>query len=206
MPGGKSRALRWTQPAPQFRSDTTGRLLEAAPHADMQEDPLVMAIRELGVPRGPDEVQKSPRDEAIFLLQVAAEVALGHRCLTAAKALEQEIGNSDSLLADIEAIATEASNLRSQLKVPEVKQILERVVWRKLDALLEAGSGVDERSPVKLEADIRTIERLIAVGDRLRLNLLIRFCQATAKIVSRSASCLTTARSTLGPNCAQNTM
>jgi len=106
-------------------------------------------------------------------LQVAAEVALGHRCLTAAKALEQETGNSESLLADIEAIATEASNLRSQLKVPEVKQILERVVWRELDALLEAGSGVDERSPVKLEADIRTIERLIAVGDRLRLNLCL---------------------------------
>ncbi len=106
-------------------------------------------------------------------LQVAAEVALGHRCLTAAKALEQETENSDSLLADIEAIATEASNLRSQLKVPEVKQILEKVVWRELDAMLQAGSGVDERSPVKLEADIRTIERLIAVGDRLRLNLCL---------------------------------
>lgn len=106
-------------------------------------------------------------------LQVAAEVALGHRCLTAAKALEQETGNSDSLLADIEAIATEASNLRSQLKVPEVKQILEKVVWRELDAMLQAGSGVDERSPVKLEADIRTIERLIAVGDRLHLNLCL---------------------------------
>jgi len=106
-------------------------------------------------------------------LQVAAEVALGHRCLTAAKALEQETENSESLLADIEAIATEAGNLRSQLNVPEVKQILERVVWRELDALLQAGSGLDEPSSVKLEADIRTIKRLIAVGDRLRLNLCL---------------------------------
>ncbi|MFS8119604.1 MAG: glycoside hydrolase, partial [Microcoleus sp.] len=106
-------------------------------------------------------------------LQVAAEVALGHRCLTAAKALEQETENSESLLADIEAIATEAGNLRTQLNVPEVKQILERVVWRELDALLQAGSGLDEPSSAKLEADIRTIERLIAVGDRLRLNLCL---------------------------------
>ncbi|MEG3840529.1 DUF3536 domain-containing protein [Microcoleus sp. herbarium14] len=106
-------------------------------------------------------------------LQVAAEVALGHRCLTAAKALDQEMGDADSLLAEIEAIATEAGHLRSQLNVPEVKQILERLVWRSLDALLQAGSGVDERSPLMLEAEIRTIERLIAVGDRLSLGLCL---------------------------------
>ena len=106
-------------------------------------------------------------------LQVAAEVALGHRCLTAAKALEVETDDAESLLAEIEAIATEAGNLRSRLKVPEVKQILERLVWRSLDRLLQAGSGVDERSSVKLEADIRYIERLIAVGDRLSLGLCL---------------------------------
>ncbi len=106
-------------------------------------------------------------------LQVAAEVALGHRCLTAAKALEQETGDAESLLADIEAIATEAGHLRSRLKVPEVKQILERLVWRSLDALLQAGSDADERSPVQLEADILHIERLIAVGDRLSLGLCL---------------------------------
>ena len=41
-------------------------------------------------------------------LQVAAEVALGHRCLTVAKALEQETADRESLVAEIEAIATEA--------------------------------------------------------------------------------------------------
>ncbi|WP_293329809.1 DUF3536 domain-containing protein [Microcoleus sp. CAWBG58] len=106
-------------------------------------------------------------------LQVAAEVALGHRCLTAAKALEVETEDSDSLLAEIEAIATEAGNLRSRLNVPEVKQILERLVLRSLDTLLQAGSGADERSSVKLEANIRYIERLIAVGDRLSLGLCL---------------------------------
>ena len=106
-------------------------------------------------------------------LQVAAEVALGHRCLTAAKALELETGDGESLRLEIEAIATEAGNLRSRLNVPEVKQILEKMVWRELDALVQAGSGVDDRSTVKLEADILHIERLIAVGDRLSLGLCL---------------------------------
>jgi alpha-amylase/alpha-mannosidase (GH57 family) len=106
-------------------------------------------------------------------LQVAAEVALGHRCLTAARALEQETANTDLLLAEIEAIATEAGNLRTQLNVPEVKQILERLVWRCLNNLLIEGSGVTTLSPVELEADISNIERLIAVGHRLSLGLCL---------------------------------
>ena len=106
-------------------------------------------------------------------LQVAAEVALGHRCLTAAKALELETEDAESLRLEIEAIATEAGLLRSHLNVPEVKQILERLIWRSLDTLLQAGSGLDDRSTVKLEADILHIERLIAVGDRLSLGLCL---------------------------------
>jgi alpha-amylase/alpha-mannosidase (GH57 family) len=106
-------------------------------------------------------------------LQVAAEVALGHRCLTAAKALELETEDPEALLAEIEAIATESGHLRCQLNVPEVKEILEKLVWRSLDALLQPGSGAEDRSPVNLETDIRTIERLIAVGDRLSLGLCL---------------------------------
>ncbi|MEG4502112.1 DUF3536 domain-containing protein [Microcoleus sp. F6_B4] len=106
-------------------------------------------------------------------LQVAAEVALGHRCLTAAKALELETEDVEPLLAEIEAIATESGHLRCRLNVPEVKQILEKMVWRSLDALLQAGSDAEDRSPLKLEAEIRTIERLIAVGDRLSLGLCL---------------------------------
>src|SRR4028118_457867 len=78
-------------------------------------------------------------------LQVAAEVALGHRCVTAAKALEQETENPEALLAEIEAIATESGHLRCQLNVPEVKQILENLAWRSLDALRQAGSGAGDR-------------------------------------------------------------
>ncbi|MEG5033645.1 DUF3536 domain-containing protein [Microcoleus sp. AT3-D2] len=106
-------------------------------------------------------------------LQVAAEVALGHRCLTAAKALEVETEDVEPLLAEIEAIATESGHLRCRLNVPEVKEILEKMVWRSLDALLQAGSSVEDRSPVQLEAEIRMIERLIAVGDRLSLGLCL---------------------------------
>lgn len=106
-------------------------------------------------------------------LQVAAEVALGHRCLTAAKALELETENPEALLAEIEAIATEAGHLRCRLNVPEVKEILEKKVWRSLEALLQPGSAAEDRSPVTLEADIRTIERLIAVGDHLSLGLCL---------------------------------
>ena len=126
-------------------------------------------------------------------LQVAAEVALGHRCLTAARALEQETADMESLLAEIEAIATEAGLLRTRLNVPEVKQILERLVWRCLNSLLLEGVGVTGRSPVDLALRLRSatsivpsatsivhsatnisnIERLIAVGHRLSLGLCL---------------------------------
>ncbi|NJK76829.1 MAG: DUF3536 domain-containing protein [Microcoleus sp. SU_5_6] len=106
-------------------------------------------------------------------LQVAAEVALGHRCLTAARLLDLETEDAESLLAEIEAIATEAGHLRCRLKVPEVKQILERLVWRNIDALLQAGTGALERSPLELEAQISKIERSIAAGEKLGLGLCL---------------------------------
>lgn len=115
------------------------------------------------------------RDELVVPveLQVAAEVALGHRCLTAAKALERETADAESLLGEIEAISTEANNLRCWLKVPEIRHILERLIYRFLKALLEEGSDVTLLSPVELEVDIRSIERLIAVGNRLGLGLCL---------------------------------
>jgi alpha-amylase/alpha-mannosidase (GH57 family) len=118
-------------------------------------------------------------------LQVAAEVALGHRCLTAARALEHQTADMESLLAEIEAIATEAAHLRTRLNVPEVKQILERLVWRCLNSLDTAmpfpyeGVGVTGRSPGSLALRLRSatsissIERLIAVGNRLSLGLCL---------------------------------
>lgn len=59
------------------------------------------------------------------------------------------------------------------MKVPEVKQILEKLVWRNLDALLQAGTGALERSPLDLKADIRKIERSIAAGEKLGLGLCL---------------------------------
>jgi len=94
-------------------------------------------------------------------LQVAAEVALGHRCLTAARALEQETADMESLLAEIEAIATEAGLLRTRLNVPEVKQILERLVWRCLNSLLLEGVGVTGRSPVDLALRLRSATSIV---------------------------------------------
>lgn len=105
--------------------------------------------------------------------QVAAQVALGHRCLTAAKALEQETADGEALMAEIEAIAMEAGLLRCKLNVPEVKQILESLTYRSLETLLRSGAYSQEDSLVKLNAQIRRIERLIAAGDRLSLGLCL---------------------------------
>ncbi len=52
-------------------------------------------------------------------LQVAAEIALGYRCLTILRSLEQDINDpqlSYSHVLQLQAIATEAKHLRCQLK------------------------------------------------------------------------------------------
>jgi len=57
-------------------------------------------------------------------LKVAAEIALGHRCLTSVRSLSEEIGEpqlSLNHLAELEAIATEAKHLRCCLNIPEAK-------------------------------------------------------------------------------------
>jgi alpha-amylase/alpha-mannosidase (GH57 family) len=107
-------------------------------------------------------------------LQVAAEIALSHRCVTSIKALEQEISDpqlSWSHLAELEAIATEANHQRARLKIPEVKQALEKLILRSLWQLLhDANLGT-------LEADIHRIERLIELGNQLHLGLSLDRCQ-----------------------------
>ncbi|MBD2043544.1 DUF3536 domain-containing protein [Microcoleus sp. FACHB-672] len=108
-------------------------------------------------------------------LQVAAEIALGHRCLTEAKALYHEISDGSSNeghlglshLAELEAIATEANHLRCRLNLPEVKQTLEQLVLRSLWELLQNGASAT------FEADFQRIERIIALGRQLNLGLEI---------------------------------
>ncbi|HEY9797421.1 MAG TPA: DUF3536 domain-containing protein [Leptolyngbyaceae cyanobacterium] len=107
-------------------------------------------------------------------LQVAAEIALSHRCVTSIKALEQEISDpqlSWSHLAELEAIATEANHQRARLKIPEVKQALEKLILRSLWQLLH------DANPGTLEADIHRIERLIELGNQLHLGLSLDRCQ-----------------------------
>jgi len=107
-------------------------------------------------------------------LQVAAEVALSHRCLISLRALEQEMGEVQqglNHLAELEAIATEAHHLRCQLKIPEAKQTLERMILRSLWQLLQ------DANPTTLEADIQRLSRLIDLGNQLNLGLALDRCQ-----------------------------
>ncbi|MFM7560058.1 DUF3536 domain-containing protein, partial [Cylindrospermopsis raciborskii] len=98
-------------------------------------------------------------------LQVAAEIALGYRCLTILRSLEQDINEpqlSYSHVLQLQAIATEAKHLRCQLKIPEGKQILEQLIMRLLWQLLHGSTGY---------MDIARLEKLIDVGNDLNLGI-----------------------------------
>jgi hypothetical protein len=103
-------------------------------------------------------------------LQVAAEIALGNRCLSLVRSLEQEIEQPElSLhhLAELEAIAKEAQHLRCQLNIPQGKQTLEQLLTRSLWQLLH------DSNPASIEVDIQRLERLIDVGHQLNLGLCL---------------------------------
>jgi alpha-amylase/alpha-mannosidase (GH57 family) len=107
-------------------------------------------------------------------LQVAAEIALSHRCLTSIRALEQEIGDPQlglNHLVELEAIATEANHLRAKLNIPEAKPTLEKLILRSLWQLLH------DDNPDTLAGDIHRVERLIELGNQLHLGLSLDRCQ-----------------------------
>lgn len=107
-------------------------------------------------------------------LQVAAEIALGHRCLNLVRSLSEEIGEwqlSLNHLAEVEAIATEAKHLRCQLNIPEGKQTLEQLILRSLWQLLH------ENNPATVEAEVQRLERLIDVGNQLNLGVSLAKAQ-----------------------------
>jgi Ferritin-like len=84
---------------PGFLSEPAAALLDEA-----DVDPLVAAVAELGVPRGPADVRHSPRAEAVFFLQVAAEVehALLAQYLYAAYSLDADhAGDWQSAILEI---------------------------------------------------------------------------------------------------------
>jgi alpha-amylase/alpha-mannosidase (GH57 family) len=64
-------------------------------------------------------------------LQVAAEIALSNRALTEIGALDSALSDPQrvwSHLGELEAIATEANHMRCQLKIPEGKPTLEKLI------------------------------------------------------------------------------
>ncbi len=101
-------------------------------------------------------------------LQVAAEVALGHRLLTSVRTLEAESSDgrlSVSYLAELEALATEVEHQRCQFHNLEVKETLERLIVRSLRHILH------DNNPANLELDIHSLEGIIEVGNQLNLGL-----------------------------------
>ncbi|MCS6792519.1 MAG: DUF3536 domain-containing protein [Oscillatoriaceae bacterium SKYG93] len=112
-------------------------------------------------------------------LQVAAEIALGYRFLNVVKALEQEMSNLSNgepllglnKLTELEAIAMEVLHLHCKLNIPEVKQILERLILQLLLNLLASGASTT------LEIDVMRIERLITLGKALKLGLSLEQAQ-----------------------------
>lgn len=106
-------------------------------------------------------------------LQVAAEIALSHRCQMSLRGLELANGDTQlglTHLAELEAIALEANQLHCQLKVTEGKQTLERMILRSLWYIMHDGNSA-------VSADIKRLERMIEVGERLNLGISLERCQ-----------------------------
>ncbi len=101
-------------------------------------------------------------------LQVAAEVALSHRCLKLIKALEKVSINNEEItgyLLDLKAIAKEANNLKCNLKLPEGKKILEQLMVKDLTKILS-------KDELKISIqEIETLQLIIEIGEKLDLNL-----------------------------------
>ena len=101
-------------------------------------------------------------------LQVAAEIALGHRLLLTLRSLEQDAEDLDSNLihlVQLEAITTEASHLHCHLHQPEGREILQRLIERSLWTLFNQ-SSIEGSEP-----QIRVLERLIILSEQLELGV-----------------------------------
>ena len=100
-------------------------------------------------------------------LQVAAEIALGHKCMLALRGLEQDISEpvqSANHLVELKAIATEAKHLRCRLNVPEGKVMLEQIIVRSLWQLLHDTSD-------NVELEILRLEQLIDISHQLSIGV-----------------------------------
>ncbi len=107
-------------------------------------------------------------------LQVAAEIALSHRCLALLSALKPENFTTQegaNLLLELEAIATESANLHCHLTIPQGKELLERLI------LLGFWEILDNLDPASLNTHLDRLERFITLGDHLQLGLCLTRCQ-----------------------------
>ncbi len=101
-------------------------------------------------------------------LQVAAEVALSYSCdriITALAAASDEPQQIDNYLAELTAVAIEASNLNCKLNLAQGKPVLERLILHLLWQLLYDGD------PVTLESDVTRLATAIDLGVKLHLGL-----------------------------------
>jgi alpha-amylase/alpha-mannosidase (GH57 family) len=106
-------------------------------------------------------------------LQVAAEIALGQRCMAILKALEQDIAEpiqSENHLSELEALATEAKHLQCKIDTSSIPKIFEQLIMRSLWQLLHDSHD-------NLAADIKRLERLIGVGHQLNLGVILERSQ-----------------------------
>ncbi|GBF80368.1 DUF3536 domain-containing protein [Aphanothece sacrum] len=101
-------------------------------------------------------------------LQVAAEIALSHRCLITVQALAETIHNpqkTDTHLSELEAIATEANNLCCNLEIPDAKNTLETLILQNLSQILY------KSDPDEINSQIERLSKIIEVGKQLNLGL-----------------------------------
>jgi alpha-amylase/alpha-mannosidase (GH57 family) len=101
-------------------------------------------------------------------LQVAAEIAISHRCSLVieglAAVMEDPLGMSKQI-AELSAIASEAKALNCQLSVPKGKPTLERLIFQRLLDIL----ANDE--PETLEMQLQQMISMIEMGQQLNLGL-----------------------------------
>ncbi len=84
-------------------------------------------------------------------LQVAAEIAIAHRCLQTVKALEHSLEDGEQTLvhlAELTAIANEADYLRCHLQLLEAKTTLERLILATIWQILRNSDPSDLDSEV----------------------------------------------------------
>jgi alpha-amylase/alpha-mannosidase (GH57 family) len=106
-------------------------------------------------------------------LQVAAEIALGYRCMMTLRSLEQDITEpllSWNHIVELEAIATEAKHLHCRLNIPQGKQMLEQLILRSLWQLLHDPNCT-------FDADLQRLERLIDIANLLNIGISLERSQ-----------------------------